>query len=102
MVREEKHFAGKRCLVFADEAPDLLLIEPMDERDLAFLDREMEILKAGAGRPFAFAALIIEDWNRERKPGSPRFAAEKEFWAATPWQLFSRSGARTKAIPSPA
>ena len=41
MIREEKHFAGKRCPVFADEAPELLLVEPMDERDLAFLDREL-------------------------------------------------------------
>ena len=78
MIREEKHFAGKRCLVFADEAPELLLIEPMDERDLTFLDREMEMLKAGAGRPFAFAALIIEDWNRELAPwpSGPVFGKE--------------------------
>ena len=59
---------GRRCLVFADEAPEVLLVEPMDERDLAFLDREIAALKAGTGRPFALAALVIEDWNVELAP----------------------------------
>ena len=36
------------------------------------------MLKAGAGRPFAFAALIIEDWNRELAPwpSGPVFGKE--------------------------
>ena len=77
-IREEKRIAGRRCLVLADEAPEVLLVEPMDERDLAFLDREMEVLKAGAGRPFALAALIIEDWNQELAPwpAEPVFGKE--------------------------
>lgn len=29
----------------------------MDERDLDFLDREIEVLKAGTNRPFALATL---------------------------------------------
>ena len=64
---------GKQVFVFADEAPEVLLIEPMDLRDLEFLDRELETLKAGTERPFALAALIIEDWNNELAP-----------WAAEP------------------
>ena len=69
---------GRRCLVFADRKPELLLVEPMDERDLAFLDRETSVLKAGAGRPFALAALIIEDWNAELAPwpAEPVFGKE--------------------------
>ena len=62
----------------SDEAPEVLLIEPMDERDLEFLDREMAMLKAGADRPFALAALIIEDWNHELAPwpAEPVFGKE--------------------------
>lgn len=73
MNRDERIIAGKRCFVFADDAPEVLLIEPMDERDLEFLDREMETLKAGTELPFALATLIIEDWNNELTP-----------WAAEP------------------
>lgn len=45
----------------------------MDLRDLEFLDREIETLKAGTVRPFALATLIIDDWNKELPP-----------WAAEP------------------
>ena len=65
MIKKEITIAGKRCFVFADEEPEVLLVEPMDLRDLDFLDKEIETLKAGTARPFALATLIIEDWNKE-------------------------------------
>ena len=68
MRTSEERIGCRRCLVFADDTPEILLVEPMDERDLAFLDREIAVLKAGTGRPFALAALIIEDWNVELAP----------------------------------
>ena len=73
MIKKERIITGKRVFVFADEAPEVLLVEPMDLRDLEFLDREIETLKAGTDRPFALATLIIEDWNNELTP-----------WAAEP------------------
>ena len=73
MNKKEISIAGKRCFVFADESPEILLVEPMDERDLEFLNREIEALKSGTVRPFALATLIIEDWNNELTP-----------WAAKP------------------
>ena len=73
MIREEIEIGSKCCHVFADDVPDVLLIESMDERDLEFLDREIEALKAGTDSPFALATLIIEDWNKELAP-----------WAAEP------------------
>ena len=68
MVGEKILIDGRRCLLYADGEPEVLLVEPMDEQDLEFLDRELGILKAEAGRPFALAALIIEDWNSELAP----------------------------------
>ena len=59
MIKKEITIAGKRCFVFADEEPEVLLVEPMDLRDLDFLDKEIETLKAGTARPFALATLII-------------------------------------------
>ena len=68
MIKKEITIAGKRCFVFADEEPEVLLVEPMDLRDLDFLDKEIETLKVGTARPFALATLIIEDWNKELAP----------------------------------
>ena len=78
MVEEKILIDGKRCLLYADAEPEVLLVEPMDEQDLEFLDRELEILKAEAGRPFALAAFIIEDWNKELAPwpAEPVFGKE--------------------------
>ena len=78
MIREEIQLGSKHCFVYADEFPKALLIEPMDERDLEFLDRELEMLKAGTDRPFALATLIIEDWNKELSPwnAEPVFGKE--------------------------
>ena len=73
MRKKEITLTGKRCFVFADEAPEVLLVEPMDQRDLEFLDREIDALKAGTRQSFALATLIIEDWNNELTP-----------WAAKP------------------
>ena len=78
MVEEKILIDGKRCLLYAGAEPEVLLVEPMDEQDLEFLDRELEILKAEAGRPFALAALVIKDWNRELAPwpAEPVFGKE--------------------------
>ena len=68
MVGEQILIDGKRCLLYSVGEPEVLLVEPMDEQDLEFLDRELGILKTEAGRPFALAALIIENWNSELAP----------------------------------
>lgn len=78
MIKKEIVIAGKRCFVFADEEPEVLLVEPMDLHDLNFLDKEIATLKAGTARPFALATLIIEDWNSELTPwaSEPVFGKE--------------------------
>ena len=78
MERRETLISGRRCFVFSCEAPEVLLVEAMDLRDLEFLDRETEALKAGTRRPFALATLIIEGWNRELSPwpAEPVFGKE--------------------------
>lgn len=78
MTKDEIQIAGKRCFVFADDTPEVLLVEAMDERDLDFLDREIEALKAGTESHFVLATLIIEDWNHELSPwpADPVFGKE--------------------------
>ncbi|MBO7416739.1 MAG: esterase [Bacteroidaceae bacterium] len=68
MKLEEFETKGRRCMVYADEEPEVLLVEPLDERELEALDEELQAIKAGFKRRFAYVALVIKDWNRELAP----------------------------------
>ena len=59
---------GRRCIYYADEHPEVLLVEPLDERELEGLYEELQIIKDGCIRRIAYAALIVKDWNNELAP----------------------------------
>lgn len=69
---------GRRCLVWSADAPEALLVEPVDERDLDFIGRELDYLEEHTDRPFALAAFIVDDWNAELSPwrADPVFGKE--------------------------
>lgn len=62
----------------AGAEPEALLIEPIDQRDLEFLDREVDYLQERASRGFVLASFIVEDWNVELSPwqADPVFGKE--------------------------
>lgn len=68
MTLQEFETKGRRCLFYADEQPEVLLVEPLDERELAALDEELQIIKQGCSRRIAYACLIVKDWNSELAP----------------------------------
>lgn len=68
MERSEFILDGRTCLVWSHDAPDALLVEPVDRRDLDFIGRELDFLEGHSERPFALAAFIVEDWNVELSP----------------------------------
>ena len=76
--RSEFILGGRRCLVWGHSAPEALLVEPIDERDLDFIGRELDYLEENLDRPFALAAFIVGDWNAELSPWSadPVFGKE--------------------------
>ncbi|MBR1575735.1 MAG: esterase [Bacteroidales bacterium] len=49
-------------------APQVLLLEPIDEHDLNFLGRETAYLAQHAKQPFALVTFLVNDWNRELTP----------------------------------
>ena len=59
---------GRRCVYRADEQPEVLLVEPLDARELEGLDAELSAIKEGCKQRFAYVALIVEDWNKELAP----------------------------------
>lgn len=68
MTLQEFETKGRRCLFYADEQPEVLLVEPLDERELEALDEELQIIKQGCSRRIAYACLIVKDWNSELAP----------------------------------
>ncbi len=68
MERSEFILDGRTCLVWSHDAPDALLVEPIDKRDLDFISSELDFLEGHSERRFALAAFIVEDWNVELSP----------------------------------
>ncbi len=62
----------------AEAAPAVLLVEPVDRRDLEFIGREVDYLQEHAGCGFALVTFVVEDWNSELSPwvAEPVFGKE--------------------------
>ena len=63
---------GRAVTLYADDAPQILFIQPVDTHDTELLDAEIEAMR-NCALPFALAAFAVKDWNRELSP-----------WAAPP------------------
>lgn len=77
MNRTNFDLDGRRVRLYADEAPRILFLQPVDAHDEALLDRQLEAMR-GCALPFALAAFEVKDWNRELSPwaASPVFGKE--------------------------
>ena len=68
MIREQFSIDGRECTVHGTGRAEFLLIQPVDDHDLAGLERETEMISAEAGASFLLAAHKIRDWNHELSP----------------------------------
>lgn len=62
--------AGKKCIVYADEQPQALLIQPVGEHENETLDAQIEAIREAVDTPFVFAGVPISDWEKELTPWS--------------------------------
>ena len=53
---------------YGDPAASAVLIQPVEEQELAGLDREIGEIRRLSDRSFSLIAVRIEDWNRELSP----------------------------------
>ena len=58
---------GRLVRLYADEAPQILFLQPVDAHDAQLLDRQYDAMRCCA-LPFALAAFEVKDWNRELSP----------------------------------
>lgn len=68
MIKERYVIGEREITVYLDRQAEYLLIQPVDERDLGSLDRQMERMLSEAPSPFALAACQVGDWNGELSP----------------------------------
>ena len=66
MERQDFLLDGRAVRLFAQEKPELLLVQPVDAHDEALLERQLAAM--GISRPFALSAFEVKDWNRELSP----------------------------------
>ena len=60
--------AGRACRVCAQERPQTLLLQPVDDQDLRGLAEEWDLLQAAAPGPFLLAAAPVRDWFQDLSP----------------------------------
>lgn len=48
--------------------PEVLLIQPLERKEVATIDHEISLIAQHAGHPFAMAAFKIEDWHLQLTP----------------------------------
>ena len=60
--------AGITCFIYADEQPQVLLIQPLGEHERDTLDAEIDAIRKSVHVPFVFAGFEITDWEMELMP----------------------------------
>jgi len=67
-MKTSTEIADKKCIVYADEQPQVLLIQPVGEHENETLDAEIEAIREAVNMPFVFAGVPISDWEKELTP----------------------------------
>ena len=68
MQKQTLTIQQKQCYIYTTQKPKYLLIQPVDEHDLAVLDNEVAKIECRTNAPFILAAFRIYDWNSELSP----------------------------------
>ena len=74
------NIGGRTCVLYEQEQPEFLLVQPVDEHDLKTLDDETEAIEALSNRSAVLVALTINDWQHELSPwATPPVFGKKSF-----------------------
>ena len=69
-----------KTVTFGTPEADLVLIQPVDERELAGMEREVNAIREGADVDFCLTAFVVEDWNKELSPwAAPAVFGREDF-----------------------
>lgn len=55
-------------IAYGDPSADTVLVQPADEHDLAFVEKEVAAIRERVTEPFMLLAVKVKDWNRDLSP----------------------------------
>ena len=58
----------RECIIYGQNCPELILIQPVDDHDIEGLDNEVNYISDNTDASFVLAAFKINDWNKELSP----------------------------------
>ena len=64
MKKTEMQIENRDCYLYSTENPEFVLIQPVDEHDIAVLDNEVSQIEK-SGKQFILSAFRVHDWNSE-------------------------------------
>lgn len=65
---------------YGDPAAEIVLIQPVGQHELPFLEDEIAQIRSLTDRPFRFLAVPVENWNRELSPWpAPAVFGDEDF-----------------------
>ena len=67
-MSEHMILGGKNCVIYTRANPAFVLLQPVDEHDLALLDKEEAYIRSHTDIPYLLAAFHVENWNRDLSP----------------------------------
>lgn len=71
---------GRICTLYADDAPEYVIVQPTGTHEAALLDDEIEYIYHNTDRRFCFVAYPIAEWNRELSPWRARQAYGEDYF----------------------
>ena len=65
---------------FGNRKADTVLIQPVDEYDLAGIENEVSLIAAGCGKSFRLIAVKVDNWNTDLSPwNAPAVFGKEDF-----------------------
>ena len=68
MKKESFVIGQKQCVIYHDDKPEYILLQPVNDHEMENLDRQVSLIKAEVSESFMFVALRVARWNQELSP----------------------------------
>ena len=70
----------RKCFVYLQNDPEYVLIQPVDENDVAMVEEQAELISLKTTKAFLLAAFEIQNWNKELSPwDAPKVFGNEDF-----------------------
>ena len=77
-------------IIFGQADSSNVLIQPVDNHDLSYIDKEAELIKEAVGDGWCLTAVKVDNWNDDLSPWSALPFSETMISEGGPWILCRR------------